>query len=66
MEKQSLNELLKEIDKFSCCIISISPQSRVSIAKKLSLNEFDTHVYLNDFFKSIGIRLKFLYLNDFL
>ncbi|KAL3742297.1 hypothetical protein ACJRO7_017732 [Eucalyptus globulus] len=59
LEKQSLDEFLSNIDKGKAVMISISPQSRASLAAHFGLSPLQVLRKLVTFFKSMGVKAVF-------
>ncbi|KAL8134107.1 hypothetical protein AgCh_009248 [Apium graveolens] len=59
LEKQSLDEFLSSIDKGKTVIVSLSPQSRASLAEYFGLSPLQVFKRLTTFFKSLGVRTLF-------
>lgn len=60
-----LNILLQtgEVDKKKLVVVSISPQSRASLATKYQLSPQEAHHKLTGFFKKLGLQLISLFSN---
>ncbi|KAM7530854.1 hypothetical protein LguiB_034264 [Lonicera macranthoides] len=59
LEKQSLDEFLSNIDKGKAVIVSLSPQSRASLAVYFGLSPLQVFRKLTTFFKSLGVKAVF-------
>ncbi|KNA06034.1 hypothetical protein SOVF_184760 [Spinacia oleracea] len=59
LEKQSLDEFLSSINKGKTVVVSISPQSRASLAAHFGLSPLQAFKKLTTFFKSIGVKAVF-------
>ncbi|KMT15245.1 hypothetical protein BVRB_3g063540 [Beta vulgaris subsp. vulgaris] len=59
LEKQSLDEFLSAINKGKTVIVSISPQSRASLAAQYDLSPLEAFKKLTTFFKSLGVKAVF-------
>ncbi|XP_050213456.1 protein NAR1 [Mercurialis annua] len=59
LEKQSLDEFLSTIDKGRAVVISVSPQSRASLAVHFGLSPLQVIKKLTTFFKSLGVKAVF-------
>lgn len=59
LEKQSLDEFLSSIDKGKIVIVSLSPQSRASLAEYFGLSPLQVFRKLTTFFKSLGVKTLF-------
>ncbi|XP_017243825.1 protein NAR1 [Daucus carota subsp. sativus] len=59
LEKQSLDEFLSSIDKGKIVIVSLSPQSRASLAEYFGLSSLQVFKKLTTFFKSLGVKTLF-------
>ncbi|KAB5551554.1 hypothetical protein DKX38_008865 [Salix brachista] len=60
LEKQSLDEFLSNIiDKGKVIIVSLSPQSRASLAVYLGISPLQVFKKLTTFFKSLGVKAVF-------
>ncbi|CAI9270233.1 unnamed protein product [Lactuca saligna] len=59
LEKQSLDEFLSNINNGKTVIISLSPQSRDSIAVHYGLSPLQVFKKLTTFFKSLGVKVVF-------
>uniref|UniRef100_A0A5B7ARH9 Putative cytosolic Fe-S cluster assembly factor narfl n=1 Tax=Davidia involucrata TaxID=16924 RepID=A0A5B7ARH9_DAVIN len=59
LEKQSLDEFLSNINKGKAVIVSLSPQSRASIAVHFGLSPLQVFGKLTTFFKSLGVKAIF-------
>ncbi|XP_030496336.2 protein NAR1 [Cannabis sativa] len=59
LEKQSLDEFLSNIDKGKVIIISISPQSRASLAVHFGISPIQVLRKLTSFFKSLSVKAVF-------
>lgn len=59
LEKQSLDEFLSAINKGKTVIVSISPQSRASLAAQYGLSPLEAFKKLTTFFKSLGVKAVF-------
>lgn len=59
LEKQSLDEFLSSIDKGKTVIVSISPQSRASLAAHFGLSPLQAFKKITTFFKSLGVKAVF-------
>lgn len=59
LEKQSLDEFLSSIDKGKIVIVSLSPQSRASLAEYFGLSPLQVFKKLTTFFKSLGVKTLF-------
>ncbi|KAJ6741519.1 CYTOSOLIC FE-S CLUSTER ASSEMBLY FACTOR CG17683-RELATED [Salix viminalis] len=59
LEKQSLDEFLSNIDKGKAIIVSLSPQSRASLAVYLGISPLQVFKKLTTFFKSLGVKAVF-------
>ncbi|XP_057543151.1 protein NAR1 [Amaranthus tricolor] len=59
LEKQSLDEFLSSIDKGKTVVVSISPQSRASLAAHFGLSPLQAFKKLTTFFKSLGVKAVF-------
>ncbi|GAV59871.1 Fe_hyd_SSU domain-containing protein/Fe_hyd_lg_C domain-containing protein [Cephalotus follicularis] len=56
LEKQSLDEFLANIDKGKTIIVSLSPQSRASLAVHFGISPLQVFKKLTTFLKSIGVK----------
>lgn len=59
LEKQSTDEFLSAIRRGSAIIVSISPQSRASLAAHFGLTSLQVFRKLTTFFKSLGVKAVF-------
>ncbi|OWM85637.1 protein NAR1 [Punica granatum] len=59
LEKQSLDEFLSNIDKGKAVIVSVSPQSRASLAVHFGISPLQVLRKLTTFFKSMGVKAVF-------
>ncbi|KAF7119299.1 hypothetical protein RHSIM_Rhsim13G0142900 [Rhododendron simsii] len=59
LEKQSLDEFLSNIDKGKTVIVSLSPQSRASLAVYFGLSPLQVFKKLTTFLKSLGVKAVF-------
>ncbi|XP_074320988.1 protein NAR1-like [Silene latifolia] len=59
LEKQSLDEFLSNINKGKAVIVSVSPQSRASLAAHFGLSPVQVLRKLTTFFKSLGVKAVF-------
>ncbi|KAI5670839.1 hypothetical protein M9H77_11203 [Catharanthus roseus] len=59
LEKQSLDEFLSNINKGKDVVISLSPQSRASLAVYFGLSPLQVFRKLTTFFKSLGVKAVF-------
>ncbi|KAL2495483.1 ferredoxin hydrogenase [Forsythia ovata] len=59
LEKQSLDEFLSNLSKGKAVIVSVSPQSRASIAVHFGLSSLQVLTKLTTFFKSLGVKAVF-------
>ncbi|KAL2895806.1 Protein NAR1 [Bienertia sinuspersici] len=59
LEKQSLDEFLSSINKGKTVIVSVSPQSRASLATHFGLSPPQAFKKLTTFFKSLGVKAVF-------
>lgn len=59
LEKQSLDEFLSNLNKGKAVIISLSPQSRASLAVHFGLSSLQVFRKLTTFFKSLGVKAIF-------
>ncbi|KAL2475767.1 ferredoxin hydrogenase [Abeliophyllum distichum] len=59
LEKQSLEEFLSNLSKGKAVIVSVSPQSRASIAVHFGLSSLQVLTKLTTFFKSLGVKAVF-------
>ncbi|XP_015577091.1 protein NAR1 [Ricinus communis] len=59
LEKQSLDEFLSNIDKGKAVVISLSPQSRASLAAHFDISPPQVFKKLTTFFKSLGVKAVF-------
>lgn len=59
LEKQSLDEFLSNINKGKTVIVSLSPQSRASIAVHYGLSPLQVFRKLTTLFKSLGVKAVF-------
>ncbi|GAB2225950.1 hypothetical protein Droror1_Dr00021731 [Drosera rotundifolia] len=59
LEKQSSEEFLASINKGKAVIVSLSPQSRASIAVHYGLSPLQVYKKLTTFFKSLGVKAVF-------
>lgn len=59
LEKQSLNEFLSHISSDEAVIVSLSPQSRASLASYFDLSPSQIFRKLTTFFKSLGVKAIF-------
>ncbi|GFZ03271.1 ferredoxin hydrogenase [Actinidia rufa] len=59
LEKQSLDELLSSIEKGKTVIVSLSPQSRASLAVHFGLSSLQVFKKLTTFLKSLGVKAVF-------
>ncbi|GMH05240.1 hypothetical protein Nepgr_007080 [Nepenthes gracilis] len=59
LEKQSLDEFLSNINKGKAVIVSLSPQSRASLAVHFGLSPLQVFKKLTTFFKSLGVKAVF-------
>ncbi|KAA8519196.1 hypothetical protein F0562_013452 [Nyssa sinensis] len=59
LEKQSLDEFLSNINKGKAVIVSLSPQSRASLAVHFGLSPLQVFRKLTTFLKSLGVKAIF-------
>ncbi|KAJ6304537.1 hypothetical protein OIU77_018240 [Salix suchowensis] len=59
LEKQSLDDFLSNIDKGKAIIVSLSPQSRASLAVYFGISPLQVFKKLTTFFKSLGVKAVF-------
>ncbi|KAL0321072.1 UNVERIFIED_CONTAM: protein NAR1 [Sesamum radiatum] len=59
LEKQSLGEFLSNLDKGKAVIVSLSPQSRASLAVHFGLSPIQVFRKLTTLFKSLGVKALF-------
>ncbi|CAA3030689.1 NAR1 [Olea europaea subsp. europaea] len=59
LEKQSFDEFLSNLKKGKAVIVSLSPQSRASIAVHFGLSSLQVLSKLTTFFKSLGVKAVF-------
>ncbi|GAB2301035.1 Cytosolic Fe-S cluster assembly factor nar1 [Dionaea muscipula] len=59
LEKQSLDEFLSNINKGKAVIVSLSPQTRASLAVHFGLSPLQVSKKLTTFFKSLGVKAVF-------
>ncbi|CAI8600375.1 unnamed protein product [Vicia faba] len=59
LEKQGLDEFLSNINQGKAVIVSVSPQSRASIAAHFGISPVQVFKKLTSFFKSLGVRAIF-------
>ncbi|XP_073125320.1 protein NAR1 [Henckelia pumila] len=59
LEKQSLDEFLSNLDKGKAVIVSLSPQSRASLAVHFGLSSYQVFGKLTTLFKSLGVKAIF-------
>ncbi|XP_031273468.1 protein NAR1 isoform X2 [Pistacia vera] len=59
LEKQSLDEFLSNINKGKAVIVSLSPQSRASVAVHFGLSPLQVFKKLTTFLKSLGVKAVF-------
>ncbi|KAG7019383.1 Protein NAR1, partial [Cucurbita argyrosperma subsp. argyrosperma] len=59
LEKQSLDEFLSNINKGKVVIVSLSPQSRASLAVHFGISPLKVFQKLTTFFKSMGVKAIF-------
>ncbi|KAL6207241.1 PREDICTED: cytosolic Fe-S cluster assembly factor narfl [Fragaria vesca subsp. vesca] len=59
LEKQSLDEFLLNIDKGKAVIVSLSPQSRASLAVHFGISQLQVFRKLTTLFKSLGVKAIF-------
>ncbi|KAK9935875.1 hypothetical protein M0R45_012749 [Rubus argutus] len=59
LEKQSLDEFLLNIDKGKAVIVSLSPQSRASLAVHFGIPQLQVYRKLTTLFKSLGVKAIF-------
>ncbi|KAL9237899.1 hypothetical protein vseg_012394 [Gypsophila vaccaria] len=59
LEKQSIDEFLSSINQGKAVIVSISPQSRASLAVHFGLSPVQVFKKLTTFFKSLGVKAVF-------
>ncbi|KAJ6779115.1 NITRATE FORMATE IRON DEHYDROGENASE [Salix koriyanagi] len=59
LEKQSLDDFLSNIDKGKAIIVSLSPQSRASLAVYFGISPLQVLKKLTTFFKSLGVKAVF-------
>ncbi|KAL9277934.1 hypothetical protein ACSQ67_024843 [Phaseolus vulgaris] len=59
LEKQSLDEFLNNINSGKAVIVSLSPQSRASIALHFGISPIQAFKKLTRFFKSLGVKAIF-------
>nr|GMC53240.1 protein NAR1 [Ipomoea batatas] len=59
LEKQSLDEFLSNINKGKAVVISVSPQSRASLAVHFDISPLQVFRKLTTFFKSLGVKAIF-------
>ncbi|XP_050943990.1 protein NAR1-like isoform X5 [Cucumis melo] len=59
LEKQSLDEFLSNINKGKVVIVSLSPQSRASLAVHFGISPLKVFKKLTTFFKSMGVKAIF-------
>ncbi|KAM2800605.1 hypothetical protein COP1_005306 [Malus domestica] len=56
LEKQSLDEFLLNLDKGKAVTVSLSPQSRASLAVYFGISPLQVSRKLTTFFKSLGVK----------
>ncbi|EYU27669.1 hypothetical protein MIMGU_mgv1a007769mg [Erythranthe guttata] len=59
LEKQSLDEFLSNLDKGKAVIVSLSPQSRASLAVHFGISPLQVFQKLTTFLKSLGVKAVF-------
>ncbi|XP_042502964.1 protein NAR1-like [Macadamia integrifolia] len=59
LEKQSLEEFLSNLDSGNAVIVSLSPQSRASLAVHFGISPSQVFRKLTTFFKSLGVKAIF-------
>ncbi|XP_019439994.1 PREDICTED: protein NAR1 [Lupinus angustifolius] len=59
LEKQSLDEFLSNVNKGKAVIVSLSPQSRASLAVHFDISPLQVFKKLTRFFKSLGVKAIF-------
>ncbi|KAL5575859.1 hypothetical protein UlMin_017558 [Ulmus minor] len=59
LEKQSYDEFLSNIEKGKAVIVSLSPQSRASLAVHFGISPLQVFKKLTTFFKSLGVKAVF-------
>lgn len=59
LEKQSLDEFLSNINKGKAVIVSLSPQSRASLANHFGITPLQVYKKLTTFLKSLGVKAVF-------
>ncbi|XP_062013641.1 protein NAR1 isoform X1 [Rosa rugosa] len=59
LEKQSLDEFLLNVDKGKAVIVSLSPQSRASLAVHFGISQLQVFRKLTTLFKSLGVKAIF-------
>ncbi|KAF1882450.1 hypothetical protein Lal_00039098 [Lupinus albus] len=59
LEKQSLDEFLFNVNKGNAVIVSLSPQSRASLAVHFGISPLQVFKKLTSFFKSLGVKAVF-------
>ncbi|CAL0309127.1 unnamed protein product [Lupinus luteus] len=59
LEKQSLDEFLSNVNKGNAVIVSLSPQSRASLAVHFGISPLQVFKKLTSFFKSLGVKAIF-------
>lgn len=59
LEKQSLDEFLSNINEGKAVIVSLSPQSRTSLAAHFGITSLQVFKKLTTFFKSLGVKSVF-------
>ncbi|GMY36677.1 protein NAR1-like isoform X1 [Fagus crenata] len=59
LEKQSLDEFLANVNKGKTVIVSLSPQSRASLAVHFGISPLQVFKKLTTFFKSLGVKAVF-------
>ncbi|CAI9783984.1 unnamed protein product [Fraxinus pennsylvanica] len=59
LEKQSLDEFLSNLKNGKATVVSLSPQSRASIAAHFGLSSLQVLTKLTTFFKSLGVKAVF-------
>ncbi|KAE7995247.1 hypothetical protein FH972_000067 [Carpinus fangiana] len=59
LEKQSLDEFLANVNKGKAVIVSLSPQSRASLAVHFGISPLQVFKKLTTFFKSLGVKAVF-------
>lgn len=59
LEKQSLDEFLANVNRGKAVIVSLSPQSRASLAVHFGISPLEVFKKLTTFFKSLGVKAVF-------